>query len=213
MHEDEYIWIFLLQRFIRQLCTLYRNLWMCRCTADCGWITGHSYLTYGPLLNGASIVVFEGVPNYPDAGRCWEIVDKYKVSIFYTAPTAIRSLMQSGNEPVKRHSRKSLRVLGSVGEPINPRAWRWYYDVVGDARCPISDTWWQTETGGFMITPLPGGWPLKPGSATLPFFGVQVHCSCLQLQSILQYSFVPKSMYYNLSVCMLKVQSKCLALS
>ncbi|CAM6025844.1 unnamed protein product [Sphagnum balticum] len=143
------------------------------CTADCGWITGHSYLTYGPLLNGASIVVFEGVPNYPDAGRCWEIVDKYEVSIFYTAPTAIRSLMRSGNEPVKRHSRKSLRVLGSVGEPINPSAWRWYYDVVGDARCPISDTWWQTETGGFMITPLPGGWPLKPGSATLPFFGVQ----------------------------------------
>jgi acetyl-CoA synthetase len=153
------------------------------------------------------------VPNYPDAGRCWEIVDKYKVSIFYTAPTAIRSLMRSGNEPVKRHSRKSLRVLGSVGEPINPSAWRWYYDVVGDARCPISDTWWQTETGGFMITPLPGGWPLKPGSATLPFFGVQVQCSCLQLQSSLQYSFVPKSMYYNLSVCMLKVQSKCLTLS
>lgn len=143
------------------------------CTADCGWITGHSYLTYGPLLNGAKIVVFEGVPTYPDAGRCWEIVDKYNVTIFYTAPTAIRSLMRAGDEPVKRHSRKSLRVLGSVGEPINPSAWKWYYDVVGDKRCPISDTWWQTETGGFMITPLPGAWPLKPGSATFPFFGIQ----------------------------------------
>ncbi|XP_024389050.1 acetyl-coenzyme A synthetase, chloroplastic/glyoxysomal [Physcomitrium patens] len=143
------------------------------CTADCGWITGHSYLTYGPLLNGASMVVFEGVPNYPDAGRCWEIVDKYNVTIFYTAPTAIRSLMRSGDEPVKRHSRKSLRVLGSVGEPINPSAWKWYYEVVGDKRCPIVDTWWQTETGGFMITPLPGAWCLKPGSATLPFFGIQ----------------------------------------
>lgn len=143
------------------------------CTADCGWITGHSYLTYGPLLNGAKVVVFEGVPNYPDAGRCWEIVDKYNVTIFYTAPTAIRSLMRAGDEPVKRHSRKSLRVLGSVGEPINPSAWKWYYEVVGDKRCPISDTWWQTETGGFMITPLPGTWPLKPGSATFPFFGVE----------------------------------------
>jgi acetyl-CoA synthetase len=143
------------------------------CTADCGWITGHSYLTYGPFLNGASVVVFEGMPNYPDTGRCWEIVDKYNVSIFYTAPTAIRSLMRSGDQPVKRHSRKSLRVLGTVGEPINPSAWRWYYEVVGDSRCPIVDTWWQTETGGFMITPLPGAWGLKPGSATLPFFGVQ----------------------------------------
>ncbi|CAM6129594.1 unnamed protein product [Calypogeia fissa] len=143
------------------------------CTADCGWITGHSYLTYGPLLNGATVVVFEGVPTYPDEGRCWEIVDKYNVNIFYTAPTAIRSLMRAGNAPVKKHSRKSLRVLGSVGEPINPSAWRWYYDVVGDGRCPISDTWWQTETGGFMITPIPGAWPLKPGSATFPFFGVQ----------------------------------------
>ncbi|KAH7332178.1 hypothetical protein KP509_20G073600 [Ceratopteris richardii] len=143
------------------------------CTADCGWITGHSYVTYGPLLNCAKVVLFEGVPNYPDAGRCWEIVDKYHVSIFYTAPTAIRSLMRAGLEPVKRHSRKSLRVLGSVGEPINPSAWKWYYEVVGDKRCPISDTWWQTETGGFMITPLPGAWPLKPGSATYPFFGVQ----------------------------------------
>ncbi|XP_070018611.1 acetyl-coenzyme A synthetase, chloroplastic/glyoxysomal [Nicotiana tabacum] len=143
------------------------------CTADCGWITGHSYVTYGPLLNGATNVVFEGVPNYPDAGRCWDIVDKYKVSIFYTAPTLVRSLMREGDEYVTRYSRKSLRVLGSVGEPINPSAWRWFSNVVGDGRCPISDTWWQTETGGFMITPLPGAWPQKPGSATLPFFGVQ----------------------------------------
>ncbi|XP_024962724.1 acetyl-coenzyme A synthetase, chloroplastic/glyoxysomal [Cynara cardunculus var. scolymus] len=143
------------------------------CTADCGWITGHSYVTYGPLLNGATTVVYEGVPNYPDSGRCWDIVDKYKVTIFYTAPTLVRSLMRDGNEYVTRYSRKSLRVLGSVGEPINPSAWRWFFNVVGDSRCPISDTWWQTETGGFMITPLPGAWPLKPGSATFPFFGVQ----------------------------------------
>lgn len=143
------------------------------CTADCGWITGHSYVTYGPLLNGAAVLVFEGTPNYPDAGRCWEIVDKYKVSIFYTAPTLVRSLMRDGNEYVTRYSRKSLRVLGSVGEPINPSAWRWFYNVVGDSQCPISDTWWQTETGGFMMTPLPGAWPQKPGSATFPFFGVQ----------------------------------------
>ncbi|KAL6003606.1 Acetyl-coenzyme A synthetase, cytoplasmic [Asimina triloba] len=144
-----------------------------RCTADCGWITGHSYVTYGPLLNGATVVVFEGAPNYPDSGRCWDIVDKYKVSIFYTAPTLVRSLMRDGAEYVTRYSRKSLRVLGSVGEPINPTAWRWFFNVVGDSRCPISDTWWQTETGGFMITPLPGAWPQKPGSATFPFFGVQ----------------------------------------
>ncbi|XP_019249094.1 PREDICTED: acetyl-coenzyme A synthetase, chloroplastic/glyoxysomal-like isoform X1 [Nicotiana attenuata] len=143
------------------------------CTADCGWITGHSYVTYGPLLNGATVVVFEGAPSYPDAGRCWDIVDKFKVSIFYTAPTLVRSLMREGDEHVSRYSRKSLRVLGSVGEPINPSAWRWFFNVVGDARCPISDTWWQTETGGFMITPLPGAWPQKPGSATFPFFGVQ----------------------------------------
>ncbi|XP_055822429.1 acetyl-coenzyme A synthetase, chloroplastic/glyoxysomal-like isoform X2 [Solanum dulcamara] len=143
------------------------------CTADCGWITGHSYVTYGPLLNGATNVVFEGVPNYPDAGRCWDIVDKYKISIFYTAPTLVRSLMREGDEYVTRYSRKSLRVLGSVGEPINPSAWRWFFNVVGDGKCPISDTWWQTETGGFMITPIPGAWPQKPGSATLPFFGVQ----------------------------------------
>ncbi|KAH7851680.1 hypothetical protein Vadar_015270 [Vaccinium darrowii] len=143
------------------------------CTADCGWITGHSYVSYGPLLNGATCVVFEGAPNYPDSGRCWDIVDKYKVTIFYTAPTLVRSLMRDGNEYVTRYSRKSLRVLGSVGEPINPSAWRWYFNVVGDSRCPISDTWWQTETGGFMITPLPGAWAQKPGSATFPFFGVQ----------------------------------------
>ncbi|CAK9317868.1 unnamed protein product [Citrullus colocynthis] len=143
------------------------------CTADCGWITGHSYVTYGPLLNGASVIVFEGAPNYPDPGRCWDIVDKYKVTIFYTAPTLVRSLMREGNEHVTRYSRKSLRVLGSVGEPINPSAWRWFFNVVGESRCPISDTWWQTETGGFMITPLPGAWPQKPGSATFPFFGVQ----------------------------------------
>ncbi|TVU14667.1 hypothetical protein EJB05_38150, partial [Eragrostis curvula] len=143
------------------------------CTADCGWITGHSYVTYGPLLNGATVLVFEGAPNYPDPGRCWDIVDKYGVTIFYTAPTLIRSLMRDGTEYVSRYSRKSLRVLGSVGEPINPTAWRWFYNVIGDSRCPISDTWWQTETGGFMITPLPGAWPQKPGSATLPFFGVQ----------------------------------------
>uniref|UniRef100_A0A2P2MV63 acetate--CoA ligase n=1 Tax=Rhizophora mucronata TaxID=61149 RepID=A0A2P2MV63_RHIMU len=144
------------------------------CTADCGWITGHSYVTYGPMLNGATVVVFEGAPNYPDPGRCWEIVDKFKVTIFYTAPTLVRSLMRDGDEYVTRHSRKSLRVLGSVGEPINPSAWRWFFNVVGNSRCPISDTWWQTETGGFMITPLPGAWPQKPGSATFPFFGVQV---------------------------------------
>ncbi|KAE9599610.1 putative acetate--CoA ligase [Lupinus albus] len=143
------------------------------CTADCGWITGHSYITYGPMLNGASVLVYEGTPNYPDAGRCWDIVDKYKVTIFYTAPTLVRSLMRDGDEYVTRYSRKSLRVLGSVGEPINPSAWRWFYDVVGDSKCPISDTWWQTESGGFMITPLPGTWPQKPGSATFPFFGVQ----------------------------------------
>ncbi|KAB2033343.1 hypothetical protein ES319_D04G010800v1 [Gossypium barbadense] len=143
------------------------------CTADCGWITGHSYVTYGPMLNGATVVVYEGAPNYPDSGRCWDIVDKYKVTIFYTAPTLVRSLMRDGDEYVTRYSRKSLRVLGSVGEPINPSAWRWFFNVVGGSRCPISDTWWQTETGGFMITPLPGAWPQKPGSATFPFFGVQ----------------------------------------
>jgi acetyl-CoA synthetase len=143
------------------------------CTADVGWVTGHSYIVYGPLANGATTLMFEGVPNYPDASRFWQVVDKHKVNIFYTAPTAIRALMGVGDDFVKRSSRKSLRLLGSVGEPINPEAWEWYYHVVGDARCPIVDTWWQTETGGILITPLPGATKLKPGSATLPFFGVQ----------------------------------------
>ncbi|MFH1136113.1 MAG: acetate--CoA ligase [Pseudomonadota bacterium] len=143
------------------------------CTADIGWITGHSYILYGPLLNGAQSLMFEGVPTYPDAGRFWEVVDKWKVNIFYTAPTAIRAIMRLGNDFVVKHSRKSLRLLGTVGEPINPEAWRWYNEVVGESRCPIVDTWWQTETGGILITPLPGATPTKPGSATLPFFGVQ----------------------------------------
>jgi acetyl-CoA synthetase len=143
------------------------------CTADVGWVTGHSYIVYGPLANGATTLMFEGIPNYPSMSRFWEVIDKYKVNIFYTAPTAIRSLMAAGEEPVKRTSRASLRLLGSVGEPINPEAWEWYHRVVGDQRCPIVDTWWQTETGGIMITPLPGATALKPGSATLPFFGVR----------------------------------------
>ena len=143
------------------------------CTADVGWITGHSYIVYGPLANGAITLMFEGVPNYPDTGRFWEVVDKHQVSICYTAPTAIRALMRDGEEPVKRSSRKSLRLLGSVGEPINPEAWEWYYRVVGDERCPIVDTWWQTETGGILISPLPGATDLKPGSATRPLFGIQ----------------------------------------
>ena len=143
------------------------------CTADVGWVTGHSYIVYGPLANGATSVMFEGVPNYPNVSRFWEVIDKHQVTIFYTAPTAIRALMRECDEPVKRTSRKSLRLLGSVGEPINPEAWRWYYDVVGEARCPVVDTWWQTETGGILISPLPGATDLKPGSATLPFFGVQ----------------------------------------
>jgi len=143
------------------------------CTADVGWVTGHSYIVYGPLANGATSLMFEGVPNYPDTSRFWQVVDKHQVSIFYTAPTAIRALMREGEEPVKRTSRQSLRLLGSVGEPINPEAWRWYYEVVGDSRCPIVDTWWQTETGGILISPLPGATDLKPGSATLPFFGVK----------------------------------------
>jgi acetyl-CoA synthetase len=142
------------------------------CTADVGWVTGHSYILYGPLANGATTLMFEGVPNYPDNSRFWNVIDKHKVNIFYTAPTAIRALMQSGDEPVTKTSRKSLRLLGSVGEPINPEAWEWYHRVVGDDRCPIVDTWWQTETGGILITPLPGATKLKPGSATLPFFGV-----------------------------------------
>ncbi len=143
------------------------------CTADVGWVTGHSYIVYGPLANGATTLMFEGVPNYPSISRFWEVCDKHNVSIFYTAPTAIRALMREGDEPVKRTSRSSLRLLGSVGEPINPEAWEWYYHVVGDSRCPIVDTWWQTETGGILISPLPGATDLKPGSATLPFFGVK----------------------------------------
>ncbi|MEM6711581.1 MAG: acetate--CoA ligase [Pseudomonadota bacterium] len=143
------------------------------CTADVGWVTGHSYIVYGPLANGATTLMFEGVPTYPSPSRFWDVVDKHKVSIFYTAPTAIRSLMGAGEEHVKKSSRSTLRILGSVGEPINPEAWNWYYSVVGEGRCPIVDTWWQTETGGILITPLPGATALKPGSATRPFFGVQ----------------------------------------
>ena len=143
------------------------------CTADVGWVTGHSYIVYGPLANGAITLMFEGVPTYPDSSRCWQIVDKHKVNIFYTAPTALRALMSQGDDFVKSTSRESLRLLGSVGEPINPEAWKWYYQVVGDGRCPIVDTWWQTETGGIMITPLPGATDLKPGSATRPFFGIR----------------------------------------
>jgi len=143
------------------------------CTADAGWITGHSYIVYGPLANGAVTVMFEGVPNYPDSSRFWRVCDKHGVNIFYTAPTAIRALMREGDEPVRKTSRGSVRLLGTVGEPINPEAWNWYYDVVGDGRCPIVDTWWQTETGGVCITPLPGATDLKPGSATRPFFGVR----------------------------------------
>ncbi len=143
------------------------------CTADVGWVTGHSYLVYGPLANGATSLMFEGVPNYPDSSRFWRVIDKHQVSIFYTAPTAIRALMREGDAPVKATSRDSLRLLGSVGEPINPEAWEWYHRVVGKSRCPVVDTWWQTETGGILIAPLPGAVDLKPGSATLPFFGVR----------------------------------------
>ncbi len=143
------------------------------CTADVGWVTGHSYIVYGPLANGCTEVMFEGVPSYPDFSRFWEVIDKHQVTIFYTAPTAIRALMREGLEPVKKTSRKSLRVLGSVGEPINPEAWRWYYENIGDSRCPVVDTWWQTETGGMLITPIPGATDLKPGSASKPLPGVQ----------------------------------------
>jgi acetyl-CoA synthetase len=143
------------------------------CTADVGWVTGHSYTVYGPLLNGATTVMFEGVPNHPDSSRFWQVVDKHKVTIFYTAPTAIRALMREGDAPVTNTSRESLRLIGSVGEPINPEAWLWYYRVVGDSRCPVVDTWWQTETGGHMMTPLPGAHALKPGAASFPYFGVQ----------------------------------------
>ena len=143
------------------------------CSADIGWVTGHSYIIYGPLSNGATTIMFEGVPNYPDTSRWWQIVDKYKVNIFYTAPTALRALMREGEGPVKKTSRKSLKLLGTVGEPINPEAWLWYYKVVGDSRCPIVDTWWQTETGGILISPQPGAIDLKPGSATKPFYGIK----------------------------------------
>ena len=143
------------------------------CTADIGWVTGHSYIIYGPLSNGATTIMFEGIPNYPDSSRWWQIVDKYKVNIFYTAPTAIRALMREGDQPVKKTSRKSLKLLGTVGEPINPEAWMWYYKTVGDGRCPIVDTWWQTETGGILIAPQPGAIDLKPGSATKPFYGIK----------------------------------------
>ena len=152
----------------------YRDGEVFWCTADVGWVTGHSYIVYGPLANGATTLMFEGVPTYPDAGRCWEICDRYQVASFYTAPTAIRALQAMGDDHVTRHSRSSLRILGSVGEPINPEAWEWYYQTVGGGRCPIVDTWWQTETGAHMITPLPGATELKPGSATLPFFGVEL---------------------------------------
>ena len=143
------------------------------CTADVGWVTGHSYIVYGPLSNGATTLMFEGVPNYPSSSRFWEVVDKHKVNIFYTAPTAIRALMAEGDEPVKKTSRKSLRILGTVGEPINPEAWNWYNEVIGENNCPIVDTWWQTETGGILITPLPGATETKPGSATKPFFSIK----------------------------------------
>jgi acetyl-CoA synthetase len=151
----------------------YRDGEVFWCTADVGWVTGHSYILYGPLANGATTLVFEGVPSYPDVSRFWRVIDKHQVNIFYTAPTAIRAIMGAGDAPVQKTSRRSLRLLGSVGEPINPEAWEWYYNVVGEQRCPIVDTWWQTETGAIMISPLPGATALKPGSATLPFFGVK----------------------------------------
>ncbi|MBI2214842.1 MAG: acetate--CoA ligase, partial [Acidobacteria bacterium] len=143
------------------------------CVADVGWITGHSYIVYGPLLNGATTVMFESTPVYPDAGRYWQLVDDLQIDVFYTAPTAIRAIARAGDEIVRKYSRKSLRILGTVGEPINPEVWKWYHDIVGEQRCPVVDTWWQTETGGILITPLPGVTPMKPGSATLPFFGIK----------------------------------------
>jgi len=151
----------------------YRDGEVYWCTADVGWVTGHSYIVYGPLANGATTLMFEGVPNYPDPSRFWQVVDKHNVRIFYTAPTVIRALMREGEEWIRRTSRRSLRILGTVGEPINPDVWLWYYDHVGEQRCPVVDTWWQTETGGILITPIPGATPLKPGSATRPFFGVE----------------------------------------
>ncbi|WP_342067012.1 acetate--CoA ligase [Achromobacter kerstersii] len=156
------------------------------CTADVGWITGHSYLVYGPLANGATSLMFEGVPSYPDASRFWQVIDKHQVTIFYTAPTAIRALMREGAEPVRRTSRESLRLLGSVGEPINPEAWRWYHDVVGEGRCPIVDTWWQTETGGILISPLPGATACKPGAASMPFFGIQPELVDVKTGTVIQ---------------------------
>ena len=156
-----------------QLCFDYQEGDIYWCTADVGWVTGHSYIVYGPLANGATTLMFEGVPNFPDNSRFWQVVDKHKVNTFYTAPTAIRSLMAAGKELVKKTDRSSLRILGTVGEPINPEAWNWYYNIVGEGKCPIVDTWWQTETGGFLITPFPYATDLKPGSATLPFFGIQ----------------------------------------
>ena len=159
--------------FTHELVFDYRPGEIYWCTADVGWVTGHTYIVYGPLANGATTLMFEGIPNYPDSSRFWQVVDKHKVSIFYTAPTAIRALMREGEVPVKRTSRKSLRILGTVGEPINPEAWLWYYRVVGEERCPVVDTWWQTETGGILISPLPGATALKPGSATLPLPGVK----------------------------------------
>jgi acetyl-CoA synthetase len=150
----------------------YRESDIFWCTADVGWVTGHSYVVYGPLSNAATVLMFEGIPNFPDYGRFWEVVDKHQVTIFYTAPTAIRSLMREGDEFVTKSSRKSLRLLGTVGEPINPEAWLWYYNIVGESKCPIVDTWWQTETGGALIAPFPGAFNMKPGSASLPFFGV-----------------------------------------
>jgi acetyl-CoA synthetase len=151
----------------------YRDGELFWCAADVGWVTGHTYIVYGALANGATTVMYEGIPTYPDASRLWQIVEKHGIDILYMAPTAIRALMREGDAPVKKHSRSSLRLLGTVGEPINPEAWEWYYHVVGEGRCPIVDTWWQTETGGMLITPFPGATKLKPGSATLPFFGVQ----------------------------------------
>jgi acetyl-CoA synthetase len=159
--------------FTHELVFDYRPGEVYWCTADVGWVTGHTYIVYGPLANGATTLMFEGIPSYPDASRFWQVVDKHKVNIFYTAPTAIRALMRDGDAPVKSTSRASLRILGSVGEPINPEAWRWYYRVVGDERCPVVDTWWQTETGGILISPLPGAVAQKPGSATLPLPGVK----------------------------------------
>ena len=151
------------------------------CSADVGWVTGHTYIVYGPLANGATTLMFEGVPTWPDASRFWQVCDKHKVSLFYTAPTAIRALMREGDGPVKATDRSSLRILGTVGEPINPEAWEWYFHVVGEGRCPIVDTWWQTETGGAMIVPLPGTTDMKPGAGSHPFFGIEPALSLIHI--------------------------------